>query len=288
MADAAIRAEPPMADLPASVSVQLDPASFQALATLIYDRAGILLKEGKESLVQARLGRRMRDLNLSEVKAYLKHVADDDTGEELVLLLDAIATNTTSFFREPACFDHLTEWFTRWLKGGQRRFRFWSAASSSGEEVFTMAMVVDQVLTKERITGVDVAFLATDLSTKILDRCRQAVYSDRAVAPVPPALRKQYFEAVGDAWRVVEPLRRQVTFNRLNLAKPPFPMKGPFDLVFCRNVMIYFDNTVRSRLIGEIRRLLRDDGFLLVGAAESLAGIAEGYKTVRPAIYRKT
>ncbi len=273
---------------PVPGSVHLDAASFQALAKLIYDRAGITLKEGKESLVQARLGRRMRDLGLTVVKDYLAHVAADDTGEELVLLLDAIATNTTSFFREPACFDHLAEWFTRWLHAGQRRFRFWSAASSTGEEPFTMAMVIDQVLERERITGVDVAILATDLSTKVLDRCRKAVYSERAVASVPAALRSRYFERQGEAYRVVEPLRRLITFNRLNLSKPPFPMKGPLDMVFCRNVMIYFDNTVRIRLIGEIRRLLRDqDGFLLVGAAESLAGIADGYKTVRPAIYRK-
>lgn len=276
-----------MGDAPASTAVHLDQASFQALAKLIHDRAGITLKEGKESLVQARLGRRMRELELTVVKDYLRHVADDDTGEELVLLLDAIATNTTSFFREPACFDHLAESLTGWLRAGQRRFRFWSAASSTGEEPFTMAMVIDQVIAKEGAAGLDVAILATDLSTKVLDRCRQAVYSERTIAAVPAALRSRYFERQGEAWRVVEPLRRMVTFNRLNLAKPPFPMQGPFDLVFCRNVMIYFDNTVRSRLISEIRRLLRDDGCLLVGAAESLAGIAEGYKTVRPAIYRK-
>jgi chemotaxis protein methyltransferase CheR len=269
-------------------SVQLDRETYATFCRMVYDLAGITLRTGKESLVQARLGKRMRELKLTQVADYLKLVKDDPRGDELVLLLDAIATNTTSFFREAGSITFAAETVANWLKHGQRRFRVWSAASSTGEEPFTLAMVLDQEFEKSHVAGIDFAMLATDISTKVLDRCRKAVYAERALDPIPPDLRKRYFTRCGEAWQVVDRLRAMITFNRLNLNQPPFPMKGPFDIVFCRNVMIYFDDTVRRRLITEIHRLLRPDGFLMVGNAESLTSVAEGlYKPVKPAVYRK-
>lgn len=269
-------------------AIVLDRRSFDEFRQLVYERAGITLREGKESLVTARVSRRMHQLGLAAVKDYIAHVRADRSGEEMILLLDAISTNTTSFFREPAAFDQLRIAVATWLGQGQRRLRIWCAAASTGEEPYTLAMVLSEVVREQRLSPreVDMAILATDISTRVLDRCRAGLYSEAAMRPVVRELRDRYFERQGEVWRAGDALRALLTFNRLNLAKPPFPMKGPFDMVFCRNVMIYFDAAVRTRLVGEIERLLRPGGYLAVGSAESLAGLSHGYDTVRPAVYR--
>lgn len=272
----------------APAPIVLDRRSYDEFRALIYDRAGITLREGKESLVTARVSKRMHQLGLTAVVDYIAHVRADRSGEEMVLLLDAISTNTTSFFREPAAFDHLRKAVGGWLARGQRRLRIWCAAASTGEEPYTLAMVLLEVLREHRLSvrEVDLAILATDISTRVLERCRAGLYSDQVMRPVSGELKSRYFERQGEVWRAGDGLRALLTFNRLNLAQPPFPMKGPFDMVFCRNVMIYFDGAVRTRLVGEIERLLRPGGYLAVGSAESLAGLQHGYTTVQPAIYQ--
>ncbi len=277
-------AEVDVMDQPAQIS----PKTFQKFRDLVYERSGISLGPGKESLVAARVGKRMRALGLTVYEDYLAHVQRDQTGEEIVLLLDAISTNVTSFYREGAHFEMLSGLMEKWIGQGQRRFRFWSAACSTGEEPYTMAITL-----REALGGrpADVRILATDISTRALGRAIEGVYEAEKVAPIPLQVRNRYFDMVREGadkrYAARAELKEMVAFRRLNLSSPPFPMQGPMDAVFCRNVMIYFDATVRRNLLAEIHRLLKPGGYLMVGHAESLTGVANGFRTVKPSVYVK-
>ncbi len=252
---------------------------------LVYEVSGIHLGANKEALVSTRISKRMRVLNLSTPEAYLAHVEQNNDGE-VVQLIDAIATNVTSFFREADHFAFLSEVCRQWHAGGQRRFRLWSAASSSGEEPYSIAMTMLDTVGTE----CDTRILATDISTKILNQAVEGVYDARRVAGCSRDLVMRHFQKdVNGAvhFSVRSAVRQLCTFRLLNLARPPFPMRGPLDVVFCRNVMIYFDNRVRTALLREIHRLLKPGGYLLVGHAESMTGLDHEFRAVRPSIYRK-
>jgi len=266
----------------------MDEATFRKFCRLIYEKCGIRLGENKQALVHARIGKRMRALGMSEYKTYLKRATEDTTGEEIVQLLDAISTNVTSFFREADHFDFLRECFSEWLAQGQKRFRFWSAASSTGEEPYSLGMTLLEACGDRQV---DMRILATDISTRVLDKCRAGMYAQKKLESVPAMLKGRYFEQIrgngGVSYVVRKNLKDLVVFKRLNLSKPPFPMRGPLDVVFCRNVMIYFDNEVRKRLLADIRRLLKPNGYLMVGHAESLTTMVSDFKMVRPSVYVK-
>jgi chemotaxis protein methyltransferase CheR len=265
----------------------LDTRTFEKFRDLVYAKSGISLGPQKAALVSARIGKRMRALGMDSYGVYLDFVSGDESGDELVQLLDAISTNVTSFFRESAHFDFLAEVLKKWRAEGQTRFRIWSAASSSGEEPYSLAMTMNEALDSR----CDMKILATDISTKVLGLCQQGVYGADKVKTVPAQWRDRYFDRQGDRqapqYVVRANLRKLVLFKRLNLSTPPFAMKGPLDVVFCRNVMIYFDNEVRSRLLQEIYRLLKPGGYLMVGHAESLTGMVSKFKTVQPSVYVK-
>jgi chemotaxis protein methyltransferase CheR len=258
----------------------LDPASFSALAALVRERAGISLKPGKESMVESRLSRRVRELGLADVGQYVERARRDE--DELVRLIDAISTNVTSFFREEHHFTLLRQE----LDHLGRDVRIWSAASSSGEEPYSIAMTVAAARGERTASRV----LATDISTQILARARAGRYGDEAVRPVPATLRSRYLTPVAaGVTEVAAAVKRLVVFDRLNLIETPFPMRGPFDAVFCRNVMIYFENPTRQALLTEIHRLLAPQGLLLIGHAESLAGMDLPFTPIRgvPSAYRR-
>lgn len=273
----------------AAVSPSMDPRVFRRIADIVYDRAGIFLKDGKEALVSARLGKRIRALGLSTHREYLDILDADTSGEELVQLLDVISTNVTSFFREQQHFEFLTGVMEKWLKAGQRRFRFWSSACSSGEEPYTLAMTLLEAT--RGYDRIDMKILGTDISTRILQRSIAGQYLAEKMKGVPLGLRDTYFDREGvngdTLYRAKQQLKRMTVFKRLNLSTPPFPMQGPMDAVFCRNVMIYFDNPVRKRLLDEIFRLLKPGGYLFVGHAESLTGMVSSFKGVQPSVYVK-
>ena len=264
----------------------MDRKTFGKFRDLIYAQSGIALSEGKEALVSARVAKRLRALGLSDHESYLRHVSEDSSGEELVSLLDTISTNVTNFFREPAHFKFLDHAVRHWVQQGQRRFRIWCAASSTGEEPYTLAMTM---LEATAGSDVDIKILATDISTKVLRIAQAGFYEERKVQDVPLELRRKYMEKCeqdGQDGYAAKPFMRElITFRRLNLSQPPFPMKGPLDAVFCRNVMIYFDNKVRSKLVNEAGRLLKSGGYLMVGHSESLTGIQSSFQTIQPAVY---
>lgn len=266
----------------------MDSALFNKFREIVYENSGIALGEGKEALVCARVGKRMRALGVPDYRAYLQHIKQDESREEIVQLLDAISTNVTSFFRESAHFDFVREAVSKWLAKGQRRFRFWSAACSTGEEPYSLAITLLETFGGR---SVDMKILATDISTRVLAHSREGIYEAEKLKQVPSPLRERYFQRVqevrGVGYRVTDTLRDLVVFSRLNLATPPFPMRGPLDMIFCRNVMIYFDNAVRTRLLAEAHRLLKPGGYLIVGHAESLTGMMSNMKAVKPAVYVK-
>jgi len=280
----------PGTGLPDSGDVKMDAATFEAFRKIVYDKSGISLSENKQALVRTRIAKRMRELDIDDYRAYLKHLTDDKSKGELVQMLDVISTNVTSFFREPDHFEVIGRVINEWMDAGQRRFRFWSAACSSGEEPYSLAMTLLDTVDGRR--NVDMKILATDISTRVLDKCRKAVYPEEKLKTVPRALKQRYFEAHrngGDSllYTVKGAAKDLVMFKRLNLSTPPFPMRGPLDIVLCRNVMIYFDNTVRKRLLAEIHRLLKPGGYLMVGHSESLTGLADYLKPVKPSVYIK-
>ncbi len=261
----------------------MDKASFDYFREVAYTTAGIALSDGKQALVSSRLASRLRALGLPDERAYVNYLRGDESGAELVHFLDVISTNFTSFFRERDHFTELGLTAKRALASGRRRFRYWSAASSSGEEPWSMAMVLAEALGMET----DWRILATDISTRVLRTAERGVYAAEQTQTIPPELRARWMSRQGDGtWSIVPALRPRVVYRRLNLATPPYPMQGPLDAVFCRNVMIYFDNRVRQGLITEVERLLEPGGLLCIGHTETLTGVRTTLDTERPSVYR--
>ncbi len=271
-------------------SEPLDAKTFDAFRRLIYQHSGICLSDAKVTLVRARIGKRMRALGLSDHRAYLRHVEEDESGMEVVSLLDAISTNVTSFFREAQHFDILANHLNERQAAGQTRLRIWSAACSTGEEPHSIALSACESLPLERC---DLRILASDINTQVLAACAAGRFGEESLKPVPKNLRLKYFTRTGElgpkgpVWQATQALRRLIVPKRLNLSRPPFPLQGPLDAVFCRNVMIYFDNDVRRALLHEITRLLPRGGLLFVGHAESLTGMHCGLRCLRPSVYVK-
>ncbi len=273
--------KPPVSDL--------DDRLFAELSDLIHRLCGITLHEGKRELLQARLGKRMRALGLATLREYLEHVRRDDAGVEITAMLDAISTNKTSFYREADHFVYLEQVvLPRLIDRGRKRLRIWSAGCSSGEEPYTIA--ITSAVTLPRLSTWDVRILATDISTRVLAEAREGIYDAARVAAVPPHLRTRSFEKVGaqtdPRYQVKRELRALVTFCRLNLMVS-WPMRGPVDAVFCRNVMIYFDRPTRERLVGRFWSLLERGGAFFVGHSESLTGVQHQFRYVQPAVYEK-
>lgn len=264
---------------------ELTPAQFARITGRLYAHCGIRMREGKESLVRARLAKRLRALRLPHFDAYLAHVESEPDGREFAEMIDVLTTNTTSFLREVAHFDFLRD---EVLPGLTAPIRIWSAGCSSGEEAFTLAMSLHEALAGEQAR--DARILATDISQRMLATAQAGVYPVSAMAEVPPAWRERYWTRRGDGesarYEAGPSLRRLIRFAPMNLMAK-WPMRGPFDAVLCRNVMIYFDKGTQQRLVERFHALLRPGGYLFVGHSESLTGLSHRFRYVRPAIYRK-
>lgn len=266
----------------------MSDSTFNRIREIVYDRSGITLGDNKQALVRARIAKRMRHLRLPNYEEYLDHVIQDYSGEEIQHMLDAISTNVTSFYREPAHFDFMRRAIENWMASGMRTLRFWSAASSTGEEPYTMAIEAMETIGNGRI---DVKILATDISSRVLQISAIGEYTEDKIDPVPKALRSKYFNRLKEGSKTIysinDQVRRLVIFRQFNLSSPPFPLKKPLDMIFCRNVMIYFDRKVRCGMVSEFHRLLKPGGYLLVGHAESITGLSDGFKCIKPSIYKR-
>jgi chemotaxis protein methyltransferase CheR len=260
----------------------MDSEVFKRFCAHAHDQAGISLGPNKEALVTSRVGKRMRALGLPNERAYLDFLEKDQTGEELVQFLDVISTNHTAFFREPDHFEQLRKLVLEWANAGQRRLRIWSAASSTGEEPYSLVMTLMDVLGNSKV---DFKVLATDISTRVLALAEAGLYNKEKLEALPRAYLSRYFQEEGTGYRVRQEVKQYLSFRRLNLSRPPFPMRGPMDIVFCRNVLIYFDQPVRQRLISAIESLLRPGGWFFIGHTETLTGITSRFRVVRPSVF---
>ncbi len=268
----------------------MESALFKKFCKLAYDVAGITLNDSKEALVSSRVAKRQRALKLNTAREYMNYLKADETGEELIYFLDAISTNFTKFMREQDHFTLLASEVSKWAADGKKRLRIWCAASSSGEEPYTIAITILDALDGQ---SMDFKILATDISTNVLNTAKKGVYGQASIEPLSKAQRHKYFNRLtprgepNAQFEVKPEVKQHIMFKRLNLSKPPFPMKGPMDIVFCRNVMIYFDTRVRQGLISEIERLLRPGNMLITGHSETLTGISTGFQMIRPSLYQK-
>ena len=275
----------------APFSADLTDAQFEQISKLVKGLCGINLHQGKRELVRARLTKRLRKLKLGSFEEYLQHLEDDGAGGELTAMLNALSTNLTRFYREAKHFEYLRSTVVPALrrdKDKDRRIRIWSAGCSSGEEAYSIAMCLsEEIADLERW---DVKVLATDLATDMLEVAREGMYVPGRLKELPPKLLAKYLAPVRTKserrYRVVESIRRLVVFARLNLTGP-WPMKGSFDVIFCRNVMIYFDKPTQNKLVDRFWGMLPSGGVLFIGHSESLTGVRHSFRYVQPTVYEK-
>ena len=275
------------------LSTDLSDQDFRRLSSLVYKKCGINLHEGKKALVRARLGKRLRETGFADFKAYYKFVTQDDDGRELVRMLDAISTNLTKFFREERHFDFLKQVvFPTYLnnknRAGFQRLRFWSAGCSSGEEPYSLAIWLLECLGESMHWNVKI--LATDISTKVLAQANRGIYPGTRLEKMDRAVIRRYFQRGYNrqegCFRVKPTLRKMIEFKRFNLMHS-FPFKEAFDLILCRNVMIYFDKMTQQTLAGKFYDSLIDGGYLLIGHSETLTGITHRFGYVQPSVYQR-
>lgn len=257
---------------------------FESFRDLIYRESGITLKQEKIQLLSARIQKRIYDLQLGSAEAYFDLIESDLSGNELVLLLDSVSTNLTFFFREEDHFRFLNEQIQRWNNERRSRIRLWCAAASSGQEPYTIAICLAEHLNSQQT---NCRLLATDLCTKVLEQAVVGEYPQQEVSKVPSELAKKYFKKQNNNYVVSQTLKDFVTFQKLNLVHIPYPMKGPIDIIFCRNVMIYFDLAVRQKIITEMARLIPSGGYLILSHSESLMGLDVPFKRVENSIFQR-
>jgi chemotaxis protein methyltransferase CheR len=269
-------------------SFPLTNEQFGVIRELVHRVSGISLSDGKKDLVRSRLNKRLRTLDLDSYDDYIEMVRRDGSGQELTNLLDAISTNVTEFFREAAHFEFLRKLVQEKAAAGQRRLRIWSAGCSSGQEPYTIAITLLEAL--DGLRGWDAKVLATDISTNVLDKAQQGIYDAASLGKMDRTLRTRYFGRApgsGDDTVQVKPeVRRLIRFGRLNLMGD-WPMKGPFDAIFCRNVMIYFEKPTQMKLVSRYWDLLAPSGVLFIGHSENLRGFEHKFDPVQPTVYRK-
>jgi chemotaxis protein methyltransferase CheR len=261
----------------------LAPQEFEQIRQLAHRTFGLDLKSGKEELVSARLRKLVRSGGFGSFHDYYRSIVQDRTGKSLLAMIDALATNHTSFLREPDHFQFLRDQVVPGL-GARDPIEIWSAACSTGEEVWTLAMVLAEALPNRRIR-----ISASDISNKALGFAQRAVYPVERCHGVSAAWLSRYFAAEGRppvSYQVAPALRAQVEFRRVNLVES-YCWPHAFPVIFCRNVMIYFDRETQERVIAGLTQHLEPGGYLFVGHAESLTRVSHSLEYVKPAVYRK-
>jgi chemotaxis protein methyltransferase CheR len=251
----------------------------------VYRESGIVLSDQKKQLLSSRIQKRLRVLGLTTPAEYLQIFEVDRDGQELLHLIDAISTNTTYFYRESEHFPIFRSLLLERMRLGLTATKVWCAAASSGEEPYTLAIEACEAIGR---TTHDFRLLATDICLDVLDKAVKGQYSREALDKIPEVMREKYFRVINSNEFEVQPfVRDRILFKRLNLIQIPYPLKGPVDIVFCRNVMIYFDVPTRAKIITQFERLLAPDGYLFLSHSENLMGIAHGFERVGSSVYRK-
>lgn len=274
---------------------RLTQRDFERFSRLVYDHCGIKLPPHKQSMLEARLRKRLRAHNLHTFEEYAEMIfSADEPTEELVKLIDVVTTNKTDFFREPAHFDYLTNSALPYLvqnfgAGINQPLRVWSAGCSTGKEPYTLAMVLKEY--QEKIKDFSFDILGTDICTDVLEKAVQGIYAAIKAEPVPDALKKKYLlkskNKDNNLVRVVPELRSLTRFRRLNFMDEDFGFREPFDIIFCRNVIIYFDRPTQERLLAKLVANLDTGRYIFLGHSETLLGLNLPLKQMAPSVYRK-
>ncbi|GFO68982.1 chemotaxis protein methyltransferase [Geomonas limicola] len=271
----------------------LSAKEFGRLSRFIYDTCGIKMPEVKKTMLEARLAKRLRTLGMHSFVEYCDYLFSA-TGQEneLVQMLDMVTTNKTDFFREPDHFEYLTQ---KVLPGWCQRhpgatLSLWSAGCSSGEEPYTLSMVLSEFALHN--PGFDFQILATDISTRVLEKAKNAIYAEPLVEPVPLTMKKKYLlrskDRASGLVRIVPELREKVRFRRLNFMDDDFGgMREQFDIIFCRNVIIYFDRPTQEALLRRFHRHLKTNALIFMGHSETLSGLDVAFGSVYPTVYQK-
>jgi chemotaxis protein methyltransferase CheR len=265
---------------------------FSRIAAFIYKACGIKLPPAKKGMLTARLSKRLKALQMTNFTDYINYVeSPQGLEEELALMINSVSTNKTDFFREPGHFDFLcsnTLPALERMSGPSQRLAVWSAGCSSGEEPYTLAMVLSEY--SNAVSGLNFHIIATDISTRTLDIAAKAVYPENLIEPIPMDLRRKYLlrgkgknEGV---YKITPELRNLITFRRLNLMDSDLGVRN-IDILFCRNVIIYFDRDTQTELFRKFFNAMSPGGYLFIGHSETLDGISEKFIRVAPTIYRR-
>lgn len=274
--------------VPSTGLIAITDKEFNKLTSFIQTKYGINLTK-KRVLIEGRLSNMLRDRGFASFEAYMDVLFKDSSGGEVTNLLNRVTTNHSFFMRESEHFEFLVSHTLPYLEqihAAQHDLRIWSAGCSAGQEAYTMAMAINEYFGPQKDRW-DTTILATDISMSVLDKAKKAVYPADNIKDIPEKWRKKYFTTLpnGD-YQVVDKIRSQVVFRPFNLMEP-FNFKRPFDLIFCRNVMIYFDGPTKEKLVNQFYQYTSDGGFLFIGHSEVINRETTRYRYVQPAIYQK-
>ncbi|MBF0622262.1 MAG: chemotaxis protein CheR [Magnetococcales bacterium] len=266
---------------------------FRQLSQFIYKQTGILMPDSKRAMLTARIQKRLRVVGLDSFTDYVDWILNPrEAGGELTHFIDIVTTNKTDFFREPQHFEYLsTQVLPAYTQDNpSKAFKIWSAACSSGEEPYTMSIVLNEFQAKNQ--GFSFQILATDLSTRVLKSGKNGVYAMDKVAPIPMPLKKKYLLKHKDSSKKVAKmgpeLRKTIRFQQLNFMDNDYGVREKMDVIFCRNAIIYFDRPTTEQIVNKFARYLAPNGFLFIGHSETLNNLKVPFKPVAPTIYQKT
>jgi len=271
---------------------ELKNSDFEKISRLVYEQCGIYLHEGKKELVKARLSKRLRAGSYKSFTDYYHYVTTEEGTEELISMIDSISTNLTSFFREESHFVRLRHIIQSILeksgsRGARNTLKIWSAGCSTGEEPYTLAITVSEAIGQKPL---EASILATDISTKVLRIAEAGIYAQERTKGIAPLILKKYFQnGTGQSEgyvRVKNDLKKMITFQRFNLMDR-FTAHNNYDVIFCRNVMIYFDKKTQNILVNKFYDSLAGGGYFFVGHSESLTGLKHQFNYVEPSVYLK-
>jgi chemotaxis protein methyltransferase CheR len=276
-------------------NTQLTPLTdreYRLMRDLVYERFGISLGECKRSLIVGRLNKVLKEKGFSTFSEYYDYVIADPTGEALALLIDRISTNHTFFYRENDHFEFflktvLPAMTSKMRLQNRKALRVWCPGCSSGEEPYTLALLLSEFFGRD-ISSWDVGVLATDISSRVLQKAAAGIYESESVDRLPTAWSKKHFHRLPEGrFSVNDPVKELVLYRRLNLMRQDYPFKGKFSVIFCRNVMIYFDQPTRMALVSRFHRYLEPEGYLFIGHSETLGREDSYFRYIRPAVYQK-
>jgi len=272
---------------------KLTNEDFDRLSNFIYNEYGIKMPPVKKVMLQSRLQKRLRELNITTFKAYVDYVfSKEGQDNEVIHMIDVVSTNKTDFFREPVHFEFMTDVaIPEFIEEnrGKGTLKIWSAGSSSGEEAYTIAMTMAE--NKEKYPGLDFSIFGTDISSRILHSAVEAIYKEARIEGVPLSFKKKYFlkskDRINPTVRIIPELRRKASFARLNFMDATFNVNETFDIIFCRNVLIYFDRETQEKVINKLCYKLKPNGIFFLGHSESITSMQVPLKQIKPTIFRK-